>query len=166
MINATKLLNDLKALMRRLETDVRERCDDVPAINERLADEHSEAEQNGRTAQTFSAWRDEIITQAAAAWILACVFVRFMEDNGLTDAIFIAGPGERLDQARDIRTLYFKSAPRDSDREYLLHVFKKAAALPGAAALFDENSNRLWHVEPTGDGAAFLIEFFQKCARV
>lgn len=162
MINTTQLLNDLKSLMRRLEPDIRERCDAASDVNSRLENEHFQAREKGRTAQSFSVWRDEIITQASAAWILACVFVRFMEDNGLVETSFISGVGGRINEARDYRTLYFKAEPRDSDREYLMHVFRTVSDLPGVAPLFDKTYNRLWQVGPTGDGASDLIDFFQK----
>ncbi len=162
MINAKNLLTDLKQLIKKLEPDIRERCDAVPEINRKLQAEHGEAQKEGRTAQTFSAWRDEIITQAASSWILACVFVRFMEDTDMIGDPFISGPCERLDYARDARTLYFQSHPLESDREYLLHVFQTVSELPGVSALFDKKHNRLWHVQPTGDGAGLLIGFFQR----
>ncbi len=44
---------------------------------------------------SFEEWRDGEITQAAVAWVLACVFVRFLEDNGLIDQALISGPGGR-----------------------------------------------------------------------
>ena len=42
--------------------------------------------RKGRTALTYTAWREDELTQIAVAWILGCVFVRFLEDNGLRDA--------------------------------------------------------------------------------
>lgn len=33
--------------------------------------------------------------QAAVAWLLGCVFVRFLEDNLLIDEAWIAGPLDR-----------------------------------------------------------------------
>ncbi len=37
----------------------------------------------------------------AVHWLLSCVFVRFIEDNGLIPRPWLAGPGERLGLARD-----------------------------------------------------------------
>ena len=45
-----------------------------------------------RTAQNYEDWRSDAITQAAAAWVLSCVFVRFLEDNRLIDPPQIAVP--------------------------------------------------------------------------
>ncbi len=85
-----------------------------------------------------------------------------MEDNRLIENSYIAGHGEHLHQARDNYTLYFRSHPRETDREYLLHIFKNVSTFPGVKELFDEDHNRLWRVGPTGDGASLLINFFQK----
>ena len=53
------------------------------------------------------------------AWILGCVFIRFLEDNGLIDTAWLAGPNERLQLARDQHTLYFQANPTQSDRRVL-----------------------------------------------
>ena len=55
----------------------------------------------GRTGEAFGAWREGMLTQAAVAWLLGCVFVRFMEDNGLVDEALLSGPHERRQQAAD-----------------------------------------------------------------
>ena len=138
MINPDVLLSDLKQLLGQLEVDLRERGDEVPTLGESLRSAYQRAKQAERTAQAFETWREEYLTQAAAAWVLACVFVRFIEDNGLIDTPLLAGPGPRLGQAKDQRTLYFQRHPTDSDQEYLHYVFRKVEALPAGAPLFDE----------------------------
>ena len=45
------------------------------------------------------------------AWVLTCVFVRFLEDNRLVDPPKLSGPGERLRRARDEHELYFREHP-------------------------------------------------------
>ena len=162
MINPEVLLTDLKRLLGQLEGDLRERADEVPALGESLRSAYDRAKQAERTAQPFETWREEYLTQVAAAWILACVFVRFIEDNGLIDTPLLAGSGPRLDQAKDQRTLYFQQHPTDSDREYLYYVFRKVEALPAAAPLFDERHNPLWAFGVSGDGATLLVEFWQR----
>ena len=162
MINPQALLSDLKKLLERLEGDLRERADEVVALRDSLRSAYQFAKQADRTAQPFKIWREEYLTQAAVAWVLACVFVRFIEDNGLIDTPLLAGAGPRLDQAKDQRTLYFQQHPIDSDREYLHYVFGKVEAVPAAAPLFDERHNPLWTYGVSGDGATFLIEFWQR----
>lgn len=162
MTDSATLLADLKKLLGRLETDLRERSAEVPALSDALRAAYDNARQAERTALPFETWRDDYLTQAAVAWILGCVFVRFIEDNGLIDTPLLAGSGERLQQAKDQRTLYFQQHPTDSDREYLHHVFRTIASLPAAGALFDERHNPLWAFGVSGDGATALIEFWQR----
>ena len=50
-----------------------------------------------------------MLTQAAAAWLLGCVFVRFIEDNGLVEEALISGPGERRNHAAERQILYFRN---------------------------------------------------------
>ena len=103
----------------------------------------------------------------AVAWILGCVFVRFLEDNTLVDPPHLSGPGERRQRALDEHTLYFRAHPTDTDREYLLHVFRAVAALPVAGQLFDERHNPLWRPAlefraPSGDAAGRLLRLWQR----
>ena len=162
MIKAEVLLSDLKKLLERLEGDLRERADEVLPLGDSLRSAYQLAKQAERTAQPFETWREEYLTQAAVAWVLACVFVRFIEDNSLIDTPLLAGAGPRLDQAKDQRTLYFQQHPTDSDREYLHYVFRNVEAVPAAAPLFDERHNPLWTYGVSGDGATSLIEFWQR----
>jgi len=162
VIDSSKLLNDLRKLLVQLEDDIRERSDAVPDVKSRLETEHSEARAAERTASTFVVWRDEQVTQAGVAWILGCVFVRFMEDSKLIQEAWIAGAGDRLSLARDQHTQFFREHPRDTDRDYLLYVFDTVMKLPAVAELFDEKHNPLWRLQPSGDGAQLLLQFFQK----
>jgi len=162
MIDARQLLAELKPLLKELEDDLRERAVESAELDARLRDEYRKAKQANRTAQAFDAWRDETLTQAAVAWILGCVFVRFMEDNGLVETPHLAGPGDRLGLARDHHTVYFQRHPEETDREYLRDVFGHVARLPAARELFDERHNPLWAFGLSGDGATRLLGFWQR----
>jgi hypothetical protein len=166
MIARQALLKDLKTLLPLLEADLRERAEkhgDAPDIHGMLAAEYEKARQAERTAASYEEWRAEQITQKAAAWILSCVFARFLEDNGLVDPPRISGPGERLKRARDEHELYFRSHPTETDREYLLDVFAGLAALPAGGDVFGKYNGI--HVFPgwlSGDAAGELLAFFQR----
>jgi hypothetical protein len=165
MINRTALLEDLKRLVTRVEADLLARSEDadVPEIVEVLRGEYERARAAKRTADTYGEWREDRITQAAVAWVLSCVFVRFLEDNDLISPPRIAGPGERLRQARDAHQHYFLSHPRDTDREYLLSIFDELAASPGTSGIFGPH-NALREIPNwlSGDKAREAIQFFQK----
>jgi hypothetical protein len=68
-----------------------------------------------------------VVVQVAAAWLLSCVFVRVLEDRGLSLAR-IAGPG-----ARDSEEAFFRSPPSSAPREYLLTVFRELTRLPATS---------------------------------
>ena len=170
MIDEQTLREGLQRLLKDTESAIRDRLSDEPSLEAQLRERHSAAVRAERTegsAKGYTAFTDEIITQAAVHWLLGCVFVRFLEDNGWLDernakVAWIAGGGERLWVARDRRTLFLRPNPNLTDRDYLLYVFAEAAKLPGVAGLFDQKHNPLYLLQPTGQGAAKIVEFFQR----
>jgi hypothetical protein len=162
MIDSKRLLGDLQDLLTMLEDDLRERCTEDPAVDQRAQAEFQRAREAQRTAQAYEVWRDEWITQVAVAYLLACVFVRFLEDNELVPEARLAGVGARNAQAKDRHTVYFQEHPRDTELGYLHSVFREVGQLPGATALFDEKKNPLWKLELSPDGARLLVEFWRK----
>jgi N-6 DNA Methylase len=164
MINRQQLLKDLQTLLKRIEADLLERSEstEVPEVPAALHAEYERAAKAERTAQNYEDWRTDTITQAAAAWVLSCVFVRFLEDNSLIDPPKISGPNERLARARDEYELYFRSHPQETDREYLLSIFEQLATLKGTKEIFGEhNAIRDLPNWISGDAAGELLKFFQ-----
>ncbi|MEY3228086.1 MAG: Modification methylase PaeR7I, partial [Planctomycetota bacterium] len=177
MINRQTLLTDLQRLLQRLEADLLERSEstEIVRVGEALRQEYEQAKAAARTAQNYEDWRSDTITQHAAAWVLSCVFVRFLEDNRLLDPPRISGQRSavsdqhsadgcsRLQLARDEQELYFRSNPRQTDRDYLLAVFDQLKALPATADVFgDHNPLRQLPDWLSGDAAGELLRFFQK----
>ncbi len=162
MIDRTALLATLKPVVTDLEDSIRERALTTPEVEEHLEREHNKAVTAERTAMSLEEWREGEITQAAVAWVLACVFVRFLEDNRLIDQPLIAGPGQRGAAALGHRSVYFQREPGHSDREYLESCFREVAAFPAVTALYDERHNPLWRLGPTADGARELRETFTR----
>src|SRR4029450_12304882 len=105
MINAKALLADLQKLLKQLEDDIRRRCESQPDVDRPLREQYAAAKAANRTAQAYEVWREEQITQAAVAWILGCVFVRFCEDNLLIEPPRLSGPGTRRNRAEDEHTV-------------------------------------------------------------
>ena len=169
MIDRKELLADLKPLLRDLEADLRRRCDEVPDLDSELRSEYEQAHSAGRVGVSFEQWRTELITQVAVAWVLSCVFARFLEDNALVSPPRVSGPvhgikeGQGLQRARDERDLYFRAHPVLTDRDYLLSVFDDLGRLPGAKDVFGRHNpvsaHRNWL---SGDAAQGLIAFFQR----
>lgn len=167
MIDKHQLLTDLQKLLPRLEADLRARCDEVATLAAELQREYDEARAAKRAGGAFEEWRAERITQLAAAWVLSCVFVRFLEDNALITPPCLAGGVATggMQRARDERDLYFRAHPTDSDRHYLLAQFEALAKLPGMKEVFGAHNPvadpqfRDWL---SGDAAQALLAFFQK----
>ncbi|WP_295584573.1 BREX-2 system adenine-specific DNA-methyltransferase PglX [uncultured Lamprocystis sp.] len=131
MINRTKLLADLKVQVRDLESDLRGRFATHADYRERLTADWQAARDAGRTAEAVETWSEAQFTQSAVAWILACVFVRFCEDNALLDAPLIAGTDARGQSAVARQDAFYLQHPTASDNDYLRDVFTVASRLPG-----------------------------------
>lgn len=163
MIDRKRLLDDLRPLVAELTDDLRELAEQPGTpVADTVLREYSAAKAAGRTAQSESAWRDDLLVQGAVAWVLSSVFVRFMEDNGLVDAAWLSGPGARRDEARARRRAYFADNPLDTDREVLQAAFQAAASAPAAAPLFDERHNLVWQLPISGDAARAVIELWDR----
>ncbi|MET9969400.1 BREX-2 system adenine-specific DNA-methyltransferase PglX [Streptomyces sp. NPDC006356] len=157
------LLKDLRKQIAALEDDLRERTESVEKFRAAFEQEYAEAREASRTGATYGAWRDERVTQVAAAWVLATVFVRFGEDNGLIEDPFVAGAGERLADAEDRQAAFFREKPELNDRDWLIKAFRTLAATHEAVAgLFDEAHNPLWELEPSYEAASRLLAFWRE----
>ena len=157
------LVNVLRKQTTLLEDDLRARSEEVPEFDAALRAEYDGAVEAKRTAATYESWRDERITQVAAAWVLGTVFVRFCEDNGLIEWPFIAGPGERLTDAEERHEAFFKEHPKLNDRDWLIEAFNRLSATnPTVAGLFDKQHNALWDISPSFEAASALLAFWRR----
>jgi len=162
MVNIKTLLPELRALVTDLAEDLLARSTEDDKIDAGLRDAFKQIEKGGRTAQAFEVWRDDYLDQVAVAWVLACVFVRFMEDNHLIDECWLAGEGDRRKLAEGAHELFFRQHPHDTDREYFEHVFREVGKIPAAKELFAEGKTPLWAVGPSGDAAMKLLAFLRE----
>lgn len=162
MIEPNQLLKDLQAQCRKLEADLRRQVDENTELNEQLQADYQAAREAERTAATFNTWLDNEITQSAVAWILACAFVRFAEDNALIATPLLSGPGANLRRAKDAAREYFRQYPTHHDRHYLHHCFDRMAGLPAVKGLFDRDHNPLFRLPPSPEGARELLGFWQQ----
>ncbi|WP_409472456.1 BREX-2 system adenine-specific DNA-methyltransferase PglX [Streptomyces sp. HC307] len=162
-LDQAALLKDLRRQVVVLEDDLRARSESEDEYRVRLESEYRRAREAQRTAATYGAWRDERVTQAAVAWVLACVFVRFCEDHGLIEAPFVAGPGERLVEAEERHEAYFRKHPDHNDRDWLIAAFEHlAGAHETVAGLFDRSHNPLWELMPSYEAATELLRFWRR----
>ncbi|MFW6719327.1 BREX-2 system adenine-specific DNA-methyltransferase PglX [Streptomyces sp. MAR4 CNY-716] len=162
-LDRAALVTGVRKQVRALEADLRERSDDVDRYRDWLRTTYEHARASGRTTATYGAWRDERISRAAAAWVLATVFVRFSEDNGLIDRPFIAGPGRRLTEAEKRQAAHRAGAPGANDQVWLVEAFTHLARSHLAMErIFDRRLNPLWELPPSPQAAAELIAFWRQ----
>jgi hypothetical protein len=162
MLDQSGLQAGLERLRGQLEKNILERAEDESSIREDLQHRYDFAKAAKRTGLAFELWRENEITQAAVAWLLGCVFVRFLEDNLLINQPWISGPGERLARAKEHNVQTYRDGLQKGDRDYLLLCFDEMSRLPGGAGLFDKEHNPLYRLSPTGHGARAIIDFFQR----
>ncbi len=161
MIDSPRLLADLTTIVGQLEADLRAQLGAREDVRARLQEEYEAARRVGRTVVTFEAWAEDPVAQAAVAWVLGTVFVRFFEDNGLVEPR-LSGVGPRHTRAVQEHQHYFQQHPTHSERDYLEHVFRAVGALPAAAALLDPAHNPLWRLPLSADAARLLVAFWQR----
>jgi len=171
VISSPVLLADLKRRLALLETDLREQSEDPEvAWSSQLRAEHARATERGRTALTWSAWRDGEVAQAGVAWILASTFVRFCEDNHLLDGhptaggspVWIAGPGDRTARAVEHQQAHYEDHPTDNSRDWLLVAFRALADLPAGRGLVDPDHNPVWRAPISAAAADALLVFWRE----
>ena len=164
MINAPQLLADLTKQLKRLESDLLQRIEEVQELKTSLQAEWQTARDANRCAETFETWVDQVITQAGVHWLLSCVFLRFIEDNELVARPWLGGTpaSGRLALARDRHEAYFRDHPLENDRDYLLAAFREAEALPGLHSFFDEAHNPVFRLGISGEAAMALRQFWQQ----
>ncbi|MFJ7123849.1 BREX-2 system adenine-specific DNA-methyltransferase PglX [Streptomyces albogriseolus] len=157
------LLKELQKQVVLLEEDLRQRAATEEFAPSLLAEYERASGEGARTGVGYETWLDERLVQIAAAWVLACVFVRFSEDNGLIPEAWLSGPGERLSEAQDRHDDYFRKHPEHNDRDWLLEAFGALRdAHPTAAGLFDKRFNPLWEVTPSYVAATRLLGFWRE----
>jgi len=162
MIDHAALLADLKRQVRVLEDDLRVRSAEVPEFDNGLRGEWQRAQKAERIAAGYPHWVDGEITQAAVAWVLGTVFLRFCEDNELIELPYLAGPGERLAIAAERQQVFFEQNPAQTDRDWIIAGFNALSdASLVAAGLFDPAHNPMWRITPSHDAAKALLAFWR-----
>jgi hypothetical protein len=134
----------------------------VPELRHGLEQQY-EAAQGRRTDTRFEVWRDEQLDQAAVAWLLGTVLVRFCEVNDLVSGVWLAGRDGCVDAAVQAQTAYFIKNPAHNDRHWIMVAFSYLRDLRATAAIFD-NRNPVWRFPISGDAATHLLDFWRQGA--
>jgi hypothetical protein len=164
LIDRRALLKDLQGRVKILEKDLVEQVGNSGPLYTTLHLEYDRAFDLKRTASTWTSWRNERVTQAAVAWVLGTVFVRFCEDNGLFgNACFIAGPTKgRAVLAEESQEDYFRVNPAETDRHWILAAFDHVGRSQAGKTLFDPEHNAAYQLPISHDGAKGLIAFWRR----
>jgi hypothetical protein len=143
----------------QLLPDLTQRVAAHPGVAAAIEAQRQEELAAGRTADDPIAWRTRTLEQVGAAWLLGCVFVRYLEDRGLVDARRLAGPG-----AIDAQERFGAAFPglAGNAREYLLAVFRECARLPGARELFAPRYLAALRLGPSAEVAAALLALLRE----
>ncbi|WP_272910824.1 BREX-2 system adenine-specific DNA-methyltransferase PglX [Arthrobacter sp. FW306-07-I] len=167
MIDSKLLLADLKKQLKLLESDLRSEAkrpsgEESERWAKELREEHQHARDHDRTARTFDDWLEGEISQAAVAWIVATVFIRFCEDNALLNDLWIAGPADRTQRASEAEMAHYAKLPTDNARDWLKTAFGALADLPAGRALVDRKHNLVWRAPISAESASALLKFWRQ----
>ncbi|WP_320065114.1 BREX-2 system adenine-specific DNA-methyltransferase PglX [Micromonospora sp. RTGN7] len=156
-------LKALQAQVTALTDDLRGVVARDSELESSLTKEHAQAKDARRTAGTFETWLEDVLDQAAVAWVLGCVFVRFCEDNELVEPLWIGGPEPTapVERAVQHRQQYLIDNPRHNDRHWLREAFQYLRGLRATGKIFDEH-NPVWRFDISGEAAERLSEFFRR----
>ena len=94
------------------------------------------------------------IEEIAAVWVIACVFVRVLEERGYIERRLA---GEGIAQ-RAFLAERSSSTPHD----YLMHVLSSIGQYPACDAILGRENRFLWELVPSEDGATALLSFFRR----
>lgn len=163
MVDQKALLDDLKRQVKEVESDLAAQVRALPEVKQRLDIEYRTAAKLNRTAATWNTWLDERITQAAAAWVLGTVFVRFAEDNRLIPEPYLTAPDiERRDLAEARYGAYVETDDDPTYRGWLERAFAELGSGHVGGLLFHPDHNPLFQIPLSHDGARALVEFWRE----
>ncbi|BCJ76183.1 DNA methylase [Catellatospora sp. IY07-71] len=158
---------ETRALQRQaglLVDDLRTQVAADSELSSALRKEHTEAQAAKRVGVTYETWLEGVLDQAAVAWVLACVFVRFCEDNRLIDRQWLGGPeaDASVERALQARQAYLITNPAHNDRHWLRDgAFAHLRGLRATAKIFDDH-NPVWRFDISADAAEALSDFFRR----
>lgn len=144
MISTHLLTRDLARQATSLGQDLRTRAEGTTA--EALAEEYRGLREASVVSSSWEAWLDEQAAQAAKAWVLATVFVRFCEDNGLLDSAAIVG---------------VDSPPVDA-RASIVAAVDRLCSQPTTAQIFRLLNGCMRKLNPSREACAALLEFWNR----
>ncbi|MER7822162.1 BREX-2 system adenine-specific DNA-methyltransferase PglX [Streptomyces sp. NPDC096097] len=142
MISTHLLTRDLARQATSLAQNLRTRAEGTTM--EALAEEYRDLREASAISSSWEAWLDEQAAQAAKAWVLATVLVRFCEDNGLLDSAAIVD----LD------------GPPTDARASIVAAMDRLCSQPTTAQVFGLLNGSMRKLHPGREACAALLEFW------
>ncbi|MGA5339957.1 BREX-2 system adenine-specific DNA-methyltransferase PglX [Streptomyces griseoincarnatus] len=162
VIDRKRLREDLQKQLVDVERDLQDQLGRFPQVAERLRAEYKSAFKAKRTGASVTEWLGERVTQAAVAWLLGTVFVRFCEDNLLLAEPFISAPSmERQTHAQERHSSFIAESAAHTHRDWLITSFSGIASSQAGGLLFDESTNPLYQIPLSHEGAKRVIDFWR-----
>lgn len=103
--------------------------------------------------------RDELryqIEEAAAAWVIACVFLRVLEERRYIEPQLAGDGAEQRERA------FVVSNPSSTPCDYLKHLLSTIGLHPACDSILGPANRSLSDMTPTEEGAAALFSFFRR----
>ncbi|MFI7359719.1 BREX-2 system adenine-specific DNA-methyltransferase PglX [Streptomyces avidinii] len=142
MISTDLLLRDLTRQTTSLGQDLRSRAEGSKAAA--LTEEYRGLREASVISSSWQAWLDEQVAQAAKAWVLTTVIVRFCEDNGLLDSAAIIGVDD----------------PPVDARASIVAAMDRLCSHPTVAQIFSLLKSCMLKMTPSQEACAALLDFW------
>ena len=153
----------LRKLLTVLESDIRTRVAEDAVVRAPLEVDYQADRKSGVTQQDFANWVEGRITQSGVAWILATVFVRFLEDNQLiTPARLLEPIANATGSPIERWQLFTAKTPTANRRDWMQSEFSELAKLPALNELLGQSNSHLWTLAPSQDGIMKMLDAFSE----
>lgn len=161
--SGNELTQMLRPLVQSLIDDMRSHLNATPEEKSSWRAQFDAAKKAERVGVAYDDWETEQLTQAAVGWVVATVFIRFIEDNELfgEGRAYLSGYNTPLrEAARYFERELYRRHPEQSYRGYIEHCVNQLSTAEATKGLVEEHS-AIHIYTPTDDGARAIVEFWR-----
>lgn len=161
--SGNELTQMLRPLVQLLIDDMRSHLNVTPEEKASWRAQFDAAKKAERVGVAYDDWETEQLTQAAVGWVVATVFIRFIEDNELfgEGRAYLSGYNTPLrEAARYFERELYRRHPEQSYRGYIEHCVNQLSTAEATKGLVEEHS-AIHIYTPTDDGARAIVEFWR-----
>lgn len=161
--SGNELTQALRPLVQLLIEDMRSHLNATPEDKASWRGQFDAAKQAERVGVAYDDWETEQLTQAAVGWVVATVFIRFIEDNELfgEGRAFLSGYNTPLrEAARYFEQELYRKHPELSYRGYIEECVNQMSTQKATKGLVDEHA-AIHIYSPTDDGARAVVDFWR-----